>query len=174
MQLVEVGGTSTDGFVPFDTPVPDTFGEIFLTGDFNKNTDMTLTFGGALNSILFDIADIDGGDDDNIIGQSSDESFLVEYLLGAALVSSITVTSNDVTGDGTVTPFSFVGLFDKVSITGTTPGGIRNIGWGIDNITTTSATSTPTVPLPAAFPLFAGGLGLLGLLGWRRKRKASV
>jgi hypothetical protein len=27
-------------------------------------------------------------------------------------------------------------------------------------------------PLPAAFPLFATGLGALGLLGWRRKRKA--
>jgi hypothetical protein len=26
-------------------------------------------------------------------------------------------------------------------------------------------------PLPAAFPLFASGLGALGLLGWRRKRK---
>lgn len=30
------------------------------------------------------------------------------------------------------------------------------------------------VPLPAAFPLFAGGLGLLGLLGWRRKRMAAA
>jgi len=30
------------------------------------------------------------------------------------------------------------------------------------------------VPLPAALPLFAGGLGLLGLLGWRRKRAASA
>ncbi len=28
----------------------------------------------------------------------------------------------------------------------------------------------PTTPLPAAFPLFATGLG--GLLGWRRKRKS--
>ena len=27
-------------------------------------------------------------------------------------------------------------------------------------------------PLPSAFPLFAGGLAGLGLLGWRRKRKA--
>ena len=32
--------------------------------------------------------------------------------------------------------------------------------------------STPT-PLPAALPLFATGLGALGLMGWRRKRKQS-
>jgi hypothetical protein len=29
-------------------------------------------------------------------------------------------------------------------------------------------------PLPAALPLFATGLGMLGLLGWRRKRKAQA
>ena len=40
--------------------------------------------------------------------------------------------------------------------------------WGdFNNITTASATT----PLPAALPLFATGLGGLGLLGWRRKRK---
>jgi hypothetical protein len=31
------------------------------------------------------------------------------------------------------------------------------------------AITAPT-PLPAALPLFASGLGALGLLGWRRKR----
>jgi hypothetical protein len=30
------------------------------------------------------------------------------------------------------------------------------------------------VPLPAALPLFATGLGALGLLGWRRKRKLAA
>jgi hypothetical protein len=29
-------------------------------------------------------------------------------------------------------------------------------------------------PLPAALPLFASGLGALGVLGWRRKRKAQA
>ena len=32
---------------------------------------------------------------------------------------------------------------------------------------------SPT-PLPATLPLFATGLGALGLLGWRRKRKAAA
>jgi hypothetical protein len=35
----------------------------------------------------------------------------------------------------------------------------------------TDAPPTPT-PLPPALPLFAAGLGALGLLGWRRKRKS--
>ena len=39
-------------------------------------------------------------------------------------------------------------------------------------ITNVSVTTNET-PLPAAFPLFATGLGGLGLLGWRRKRKAA-
>ena len=34
--------------------------------------------------------------------------------------------------------------------------------------------STPSVPLPGALPLFATGLGALGLLGFRRKRKAAA
>jgi hypothetical protein len=32
----------------------------------------------------------------------------------------------------------------------------------------------PATPIPATLPLFATGLGALGLLGWRRKRKARV
>jgi hypothetical protein len=35
------------------------------------------------------------------------------------------------------------------------------------------ATPVPTTPLPTTLPLFATGLGALGLLGWRRKRETS-
>jgi len=39
----------------------------------------------------------------------------------------------------------------------------------------TQDTPVPSeTPLPAALPLFAGGLGALGLLGWRRKKKAAA
>jgi hypothetical protein len=39
--------------------------------------------------------------------------------------------------------------------------------WGLSPV-------VPPVPLPAALPLFATGLGALGLLGWRRKRKQAA
>jgi hypothetical protein len=35
-----------------------------------------------------------------------------------------------------------------------------------------SGSFAPMSPVPAALPLFATGLGAIGLLGWRRKRKA--
>lgn len=40
----------------------------------------------------------------------------------------------------------------------------------VDNVVVGGTLSQ--TPLPAALPLFAGGLGTLGALGWRRKRKA--
>lgn len=44
------------------------------------------------------------------------------------------------------------------------------------NIANWSVSEVPVAPtpLPAALPLFASGLGALGLFGWRRKRKAPA
>jgi hypothetical protein len=44
---------------------------------------------------------------------------------------------------------------------------------GLDNVVLIDLGPAAT-PLPAALPLFATGLGALGLLGWRRKRKAAA
>jgi hypothetical protein len=52
-----------------------------------------------------------------------------------------------------------------------------DVRWNInlDSVTFTDLTLNPPPisPLPAALPLFATGFAGLGLLGWRRKRKAS-
>jgi hypothetical protein len=42
---------------------------------------------------------------------------------------------------------------------------------GLDNVSVRGLSATP---LPPALPLFATGLGLLGLLGWRRRRKDTT
>jgi hypothetical protein len=55
---------------------------------------------------------------------------------------------------------------------GVTPGTyVWTWGTGADQSYTLIIGATP---LPAALPLFATGLGVLGLLGWRRKRKAAA
>jgi hypothetical protein len=47
-------------------------------------------------------------------------------------------------------------------------------GSGGGNLGYQLLSGTDTTPLPAALPLFASGLGALGLIGWRRKRKAQA
>jgi hypothetical protein len=56
------------------------------------------------------------------------------------------------------------------------------LGWFVEygynpaaiSATISATSSADATPLPAALPLFATGLGALGLLGWRRKRKAAA
>ena len=62
----------------------------------------------------------------------------------------------------------FPTLGDLVTASGTATVGILSGGFE------TSVATSGVVPLPAALPLFATGLGALGLLGWRRKRKART
>jgi hypothetical protein len=57
---------------------------------------------------------------------------------------------------------------------GTSPSTVCNplIPFTIGTFAVTSVNST--TPLPAALPIFATGLGALGLLGWRSKRKRKL
>jgi len=49
--------------------------------------------------------------------------------------------------------------------------GSGRVGHSVLDFDITNLSEVSSTPLPATFPLFATGLGALGLLGWRRKQK---
>ncbi|MGY6635414.1 MAG: hypothetical protein ACXIU8_16965 [Alkalilacustris sp.] len=59
-----------------------------------------------------------------------------------------------------------VGFVDNISISGTNSDGVFVFG-------DFEPTGTGVIPLPAAMPLLAGGLGLLSLMGWRQRRRSA-
>jgi hypothetical protein len=48
------------------------------------------------------------------------------------------------------------------------------VGANVEGNITNLTLAVSEVPLPGALPLFASGLGVIGLLAWRRKRKKSL
>ena len=45
---------------------------------------------------------------------------------------------------------------------------------GVNALWDTNTGSVSVTPIPAALPLFATGIGAMGLIGWRRKRRAQA
>ena len=88
------------------------------------------------------------------IGLSSSDSNALWFFTG------------DFSGTGVGSEFNFVSSFDS-SV------GAQLLPNNPDGEYQMSITAAAT-PIPAALPLFASGLGALGLAGWRRKRKAKA
>lgn len=53
-----------------------------------------------------------------------------------------------------------------------TPQSIGNANWALDNVSVDEIGGVSETPLPAALPLFASGLGMVCLIGRRRRRRA--
>jgi hypothetical protein len=102
---------------------------------------------------------------------------LIEGLRGGNVLDSISTSIN--TSGPT---FLLLNWLNIDTVTFQTSGGVANPNFccggdvqgsrqfALDNV---SVELNPT-PLPAALPLFATGLGALGLIGWRRKRKQAA
>jgi hypothetical protein len=90
----------------------------------------------------------------NYLGDAGVSGTLTTFQVIVPVGQSLIVLINDTTATG-----SGVGVSFDVIVSGF-----------IDANFTDPSSATP---LPAALPLFATGLGTLGLLGWRRKRKAN-
>jgi hypothetical protein len=95
------------------------------------------------------------------------------HFFGSLLVSTVSATS-DAAFKATFTPGETlpIDLITQALAGGNTLEGVAN---GIIRTSAPVGSGTvPSTPLPAALPLFATGLGAIGLLGWRRKRKAQA
>ena len=84
-------------------------------------------------------------------------------------------TSYAQTGDYLAT---FTGTVSFIEIEDPTPCSPQGCGPLItrifNNVPVSGSVEVLVTPIPAALPLFATGLGVLGLLGWRRKRKQAA
>lgn len=162
---IKSGGPG-DAFVPNDTTNPaGQFGDYFLSSNFGKKTELSITYGTAVSAASFEVADIDGS------GTNLEEFTFTAFDALNTVLKTLTVTGNDTTLDGEVTAIGFSnlgGLIQRIEIVGTTAGGTRDIGIAFDNFNTTVDVTTP-IPLPAGLPLAAAALGALGLLRARRK-----
>jgi hypothetical protein len=130
-------------------------GTYFLAPGLGNNTPIDVSFSSPVSSISIPVSSDRTG--------NSPYTSTVKFFDGASLIDTITLSGN------TLNPpevFTFDGVTTSVDIStsANSPFGYtQNIGPIAYDLTTT--------PLPAALPLFAGGLGALGLFGWR-KRKA--
>jgi hypothetical protein len=100
-------------------------------------------------------------------------------------VSGGSIVAADFLADFAENPGDPNGMFFQLRLNSTSdfPSGenllMWNLGPGPSVVTGNGdgfigTTYSLVTPLPAALPLFASGLGALGLLGWRRKRKAAA
>jgi hypothetical protein len=94
-------------------------------------------------------------------------SYLITNAVGTPVLWDVLVRANDLSGEVSSTVQMYV-QEDFVFAQQASYSFASNSDPG------TWSTSVTATPLPAALPLFASGLGALGLLGWRRKRKAAA
>ena len=90
--------------------------------------------------------------------------------------TSVTVDFfSDIEGGAALTPLSCTTVFPTACISASIAetGASQTVNAGVADLIVSFASDVET-PLPGALPLFATGLGALGLLGWRRKRKQAA
>jgi hypothetical protein len=73
-----------------------------------------------------------------------------------------------------VSTLNFIGFTSTTPITSVAFADVLAYGGTIDLNDFTIASPVSNTPIPAALPLFAGGLGVIGLIAGRKKRKASA
>ncbi len=132
-------------------------GFCFTNPAINCKSDGEIVFTNPVTNLTFNTAGAHFGGSDSVSISAFDGA--------AGLLAMLTVTTDglvDLSGAGAITRL----FFDDNSAD---RGGLGYHGFSFN-----VAPPMAAVPLPAALPLLAGGLGLMGLVGWRRKRIAAA
>jgi hypothetical protein len=140
-------------------------------------TDVDLTYGGP--EVIEDFSSV-GTEYEFIFTVPTTQAYF-DFVLGGSASDtwSILIHNPNIT-DG---PYSYSSPYSgnfslgeetfDIYVTLTAAGSDPYGGFDLTNNAITLSAPAAT-PLPAAFPLFATGLGAMGLLGWRRKRKNTA
>jgi hypothetical protein len=148
------GATTSDIFINFPFPDPSSAYHVLIlgvvasgshTGGIALFTNTSFSGAGQSFSTLF------GVDEAPLVADLMTNSGSSQNLINFVFNSGVILTDGFVPGD-------------PLTITAFSNGEV--IGSG-------TSTAVATTPLPTTLPLIATGLGALGLLGWRRKRKAA-
>jgi len=116
-----------------------------------------------------------------------DDSPTVKTVSVTATINQTQTYTFDITGHSrsdmgwTQETFSFLAGSSSVTLSfasTVTSNGTSNpipaFGPALDDVSISERVGAPAeTPLPAALPLFASGLGAMGLFGWRRRRKSA-
>lgn len=145
----------------------------FTIGDTSRNFDeiYTITTSAGTSSLTFGSTNQSGARTD---------SFEISFTgLG---VSQTACWDVDVDIDSSNTVENFASVFFN---NGAAPNSVVTVGFSTGNIidftlpdgvapySYSQSSDTSVVPVPPAMPLLAGGLGVMGLMGWRRRKNAD-
>ena len=162
--------TFSGGTVSNSPPSPYT--EITEQGG-NTNVD-TITFSQAVLNPVIAVASLGSGGLTAQLDFTASEPFTIEAggpstNFGGSTIALCPSSTTDVCGAEGSGVIQFMGTYTSLTWTNPTLEYYDLITVGDEGLAPVG-----TTPLPAALPLFATGLGAMGLLGWRRKRKNAI
>jgi hypothetical protein len=162
------------GFLP--TGAAGTFSGNSIYQNTINLTDLMVTFSQPLTdvSILYAVQDLNVSPP----GSTMRVTAFVGGLSGSQVGTSTTVAPEGSWPTALLNFSSATGFDSLVIHYDKTPPNASPEDYGtvflVDDILVTTSANGNVVPLPGALPLFATGLSALGLLGWRRKKKAAA
>ncbi len=138
---------------------------------FEYTTDPSGTYGG--NVLIYDLPAIVGAGPVNIFDVTGSVSDTLYFFANVDSTHSTQMIFYSYDNGGLLADVGLTSLFPD-AFAGPTENQDETFTYGGGSGSTYNGLSGSITPIPAALPLFATGLGSLGLLGWRRKKKARA